>query len=362
MKIAVIYGTRPEAIKLAPVILEIQSRPEIDLYIINSGQHSEMTKEVEDIFSFSPDYNLEIMQKNQSLNHIVSSVLDRLDKLFDAIEPDLVIVQGDTSTVLSTGITCFHKKISIAHVEAGLRSNNLEHPFPEEFNRKVLSIIAKYNFAPTILAKENLINEGVPEDNIFITGNTVVDAVHLISSKLRGRTVGNKSNSKKILITAHRRENHGHGISCICNAVKTLINNRKDVEFIWPVHPNPNVHTFVHEELQKVERVHLLPPLSYLELSEELRDCFLIWTDSGGIQEEAPSYKKPVLILRNVTERPEVVTSGFGILTDTNVEKIIKMTNQIIDDEKFYNNMISNDNPFGDGSTANRIVEHILVN
>lgn len=361
MKIAVIYGTRPEAIKLAPVIKELQTHSEIDLYIINSGQHIDMTKEVEDIFSIIPDYNLGIMQKNQSLNHIISKVLDRLDSLLDEIEPDLVIVQGDTSTVLSTGMACFHKKIPIAHVEAGLRSNDLEHPFPEEFNRKVLSIIAKYNFAPTILAKENLINEGVPEENIFITGNTAVDAVHLIRSKLRERTVGNKSNIKKILITAHRRENHGSGISNLCNAVKTLIADREDTEFIWPVHPNPNVHTYVHEELQKVDRVHLLPPLSYLELSRVLSDCYLIWTDSGGIQEEAPSYKKPVLILRNVTERPEVITSGFGIITDTNIESIIEMTNRIVDDEQFYNNMISNDNPFGDGNAAEKIIEHILA-
>lgn len=354
-KILVVYGTRPEIIKLFPVIFELKNNPHFDLKIINTGQHAHMTKELEQFFKIKPDYFLDIMLENQTLNDTLSNVLKQLDPVLEKEKPDIAIVQGDTTTVLGTSIACFHRQIDVAHVEAGLRSFDIYQPFPEEYNRRAVSLIAKYNFCPTVNSFKNLENERVEGGKLFITGNTVVDAVNSVIAKLDLKS--NTYQRKKILITAHRRENHFDGIENICKAVLKVVEMLPDITFVWPVHPNPNVKGKVYELLGNIKSVRLLNPLPYQKLITEIYESHIIWTDSGGIQEEAPSFKKPVLILRNVTERPEVVESGFGKLVGTDTDKIVYSTLNLFNSPEEYQRMISGSNPFGDGSAARKIVD-----
>jgi len=358
MRIAVFYGTRPELIKLYPLIKELKTQ-KLNPIIVNVGQHKEILEELESEFSIHPDHKLEIMKTNQTLKDILVNVANAVEPLLKTIKPDLVLVQGDTSTVSTVAMLCFYNNIKIGHIEAGLRSFDLRHPFPEEFNRKLVSLISSYNFVPTENSKENLIKEGVDSETIYITGNTIVDTVNLMKSNNNQKPVDRKN---KILITAHRRENHGLGITEICNAVITISEEFPAIEFIWPLHPNPNVRKSVNEKISSLKNVRLCEPLNYSQISRELSECILVWTDSGGIQEECPAYKKPVLILRNVTERPEVITSGFGILTGTDVNNICRETRKLLKDASIYNNMISGVNPFGDGMASHRIVEIIKTN
>jgi UDP-N-acetylglucosamine 2-epimerase (non-hydrolysing) len=355
MRIAVAYGTRPEAIKLAPVILELKKR-NVELSIISTGQHKELLEEVEEIFHFQPDHKLEIMKENQSLNEIITNILHTIDPLLKKLNPDLVLVQGDTSTVMAISLACFNLNIRVAHLEAGLRSNNLKEPFPEELNRRIVSLAADLHFAPTKKAKDNLISEGISPEKVFTTGNTIVDAVYLIA---KNREAELDSTDKKILVTAHRRENHGEGIQEICLAVNTLAKENPNYHFYWPVHPNPNVKKVVEQELSNRTNINLLPPLSYDKLILLQQDSHLIWTDSGGIQEEAAALRKPVLILRNLTERPEVVESGFGVITGTNHQTIISETKKILGNAALYKKMTSGINPFGDGQSAKIICDLI---
>lgn len=357
-RITIVYGTRPELIKMVPLILEMKNDQRIELTIINTGQHKEMVDDMEKIFDIIPDYYLETMVPNQSLTQIHISICKTVEPVLLTINPDLVLIQGDTSSVAAVGIICFYNHINIGHVEAGLRSFNLNEPFPEEFNRKMVSIYSTLNFAPTPLAAQNLLNEGVAKANVFITGNTIVDMVKLIKNKLP-----KINNVKKIiLITAHRRENHGEGITNIISAIKTLVNEYSDIHFIWPVHPNPNVKDIVYKELSSFANVELTAPMDYFTLSGYLKSAFMVWTDSGGIQEECPSYKKPVLILRNVTERPEVIEAGFGMLVGTNTDLIVTVSRKLIQDERTYEGMISGINPFGDGYSSKKIVDVIFKN
>lgn len=357
MKIAIVYGTRPEIIKLVPLILKLRDHDQFELVLINTGQHREMVREVESLFNVTPHYSLDIMQHDQTLTDIQQNVAVKIEPILKQESPDMVLLQGDTSSVATVGTICFYNKIPVGHVEAGLRSNNLSEPFPEEFNRRVISIMARLNFAPTQLAADNLAREGVPSDRIIVTGNTVVDMVELVRGKIRTDRNGVH---KKILITAHRRENHGQGISDICAAVKEMTRDFPDIQFTWPVHPNPNVKGMVYKELDGLRNVSLLPPLNYLELIKELDESYIIWSDSGGIQEECPSFKKPLLILRNITERPEVVLSGFGELVGTDTRLIVQKTARLIQSRENYDQMVAGKNPFGDGTASDQIIKAIL--
>jgi len=360
LKILLAYGTRPELIKLAPLIFELKGRKNADLLIVNTGQHKEMVDELEKVFGIKPDLKLSVMTPNQSLNLVLSSIVMKISEVFHQFKPDLVIVQGDTTTVLSIGISAFYSQIKVAHVEAGLRSHDVYNPYPEEFNRRVVSLFASFNFAPTALSAKNLLKEKVNPKTVFVTGNTGVDAVQMILKK-RWKNK-NQFKGRKILITAHRRENHGKGIENICKAVIALLKTYPDIEFTWPVHPNPNVFESVEARLGKTKRVHLCQPLPYEELIREINESFLLWTDSGGIQEEAPSLKKPVLILRSVTERPEVIRSGFGILVGTDPTKILMQTKKLLSSKKHYAKMVSGKNPFGNGKASARIADILLKN
>ena len=352
--ILAVYGTRPELIKMAPLILSLKKKGEA-VKVLNTGQHRDMLIELEHLFGVFPDFSFDVMKANQDVNHVVSAIINKVSVLLKEESTRLVIVQGDTATVLAAAMAAYYSKIKIAHVEAGLRSFDMNHPFPEEFNRRVVSMIADYNFAPTEQSYQNLINEGVPSDKVFITGNTVIDALSILKGKLKK----GESNKKRILVTAHRRENHEGGIRNICHAILKILEDRDDIEFIWPVHPNPNVKNKVYDLLSNQASVTLSQPLGYLELLSVMNESYLIWTDSGGIQEEAPSFKKPVLILREVTERPEVVSSGFGILVGSNTQEIIKQTLLLLDSEKEYAMRISGANPFGDGMASEKIIKII---
>ncbi len=357
MKIYVVYGTRPELIKVAPLILKLRSLPHVTLTVVSTGQHKEMLTNLESLFGIAPDVSLDLMTTNQTVNSVVSKVIGSVDDLIQKNRPDLVFVQGDTATVLGTAMACYYAKVKVAHIEAGLRSFDLNHPFPEEFNRKVVSIFADYNFAPTVLSADNLIKEGVDKSKVFVTGNTVIDALNILSQKA---TV-NPSEKKIILVTAHRRENHGEGMIHICNAIKALLNQRMDVEFIWPLHPNPNVKDVVLSKMEGVDGISFTQPMDYVSLISTMKSAYLIWTDSGGIQEEAPSFRKPLIILREVTERPEVVSSGFGELTGTNSEKIIAATLRLLADKVYYNERVSGQNPFGEGDACDKILSTLSL-
>lgn len=357
MNIAVIYGTRPEIIKLVPLIMKLRQQPSVKLTLINTGQHREMVSEVEKLFHLKADFSLNVMQHDQSLTTILLNVAEKIEPVLKSLKPKVVLLQGDTTTVATVGTVCFYNKIPVGHVEAGLRSYNLAEPFPEEFNRRTISIMAEFNFAPTKLSADNLIKEGIHKDKVFITGNTIVDMVQLVRRKVKSQGLAKR---KKILITAHRRENHGGGLLNICSAVARVIERFPEIEFKWPVHPNPNVKETVYAELGKSKNVFLVPPLDYFSLVKELEESYLVWSDSGGIQEECPSFKKPLLILRNVTERPEVVSSGFGILVGTNADAIVENTTRLLNSKKAYFDMIQGQNPFGDGKASDAIVEILM--
>lgn len=359
-KVALVYGTRPELIKLAPVVFALKNSKQLAPVLINTGQHAEMVVDLEKIFGITPDYALGVMRKAQSINQLIANIIQGIEPVLKEINPEVVIIQGDTTTVFTTGMVCFNLGIKVAHVEAGLRSNDLFQPFPEEFNRKVVSIFSEFSFAPTRLAQENLVKEGVAGERIYLTGNTVVDAVNWMiqNAKFSSQTtLLNKklSNKKTILVTAHRRENHGNGIYNICTAIKNIIDEKNnEFHFIWPVHPNPNVKEVVKQELHACNNVTLTEPLPYFDLLAIIKESYMVWTDSGGIQEEVASLRKPVLILRNVTERPEIVKSGFGVLCGTKPSTIINKTLILLNKEE-YNKAINGTNPFGDGTAAKKI-------
>lgn len=356
MNVFAVYGTRPELIKMAPLIIELKKNKDLNLFVVNTGQHREMLTPLEEIFKIKADISLDVMSKGQSVSTVVSKVIQAMEAEFKKHKADLVFVQGDTATVLATAMAAYFSRVKIAHVEAGLRSFDLNHPFPEEFNRKTVSIIADYNFVPTHVSAQNLLNEGVPNNKIFIVGNTVIDALKLIQPLLKKSLEAKKT----ILVTAHRRENHGEGIRNICEAVLSLLKRDSELHFIWPVHPNPKVKEYVYQALGNQERVQLCEPMDYVELLSTIINSTLIWTDSGGIQEECPSFKKPVIILREVTERPEIISSGFGVLVGTSSEKILSQTNHIINDPTIYHQMTSGDNPFGDGIASKKILNVIF--
>lgn len=364
IKTITIFGTRPEAIKMAPLVNELNKRDNIDNKVCVTAQHREMLDQVLELFNIDTDYDLNIMKRKQSLTGITVNVLEGLEEVFQKEKPDLVLVHGDTTTTFAGALAAFYQKIKVGHVEAGLRTFDKYFPFPEEMNRKLTTGISDLNFAPTIGSKNNLLNEGVDEESIFITGNTVIDAMEFTvednyvfdNDELNAIDYNNK---KVIMVTAHRRENWGEGIENICNALKRIIEENEDVEVVYLVHLNPVVRDVVYKILGNLKRVHLLDPLDTKETHNLMNKCYMVMTDSGGLQEEAPHLGKPVLVLRNVTERPEAVKVGTVKLTGTNVNNILTLANELIKNKESYNLMSKAINPYGDGKASERIVDSI---
>lgn len=363
-KIIVIFGTRPEAIKMAPLVKELQRREKIETKVCVTAQHREMLDQVLDYFNIRPDFDLNIMKDRQSLSGITSRVLEGLEEIFKEEKPDMILVHGDTSTTFSAALAAFYNKIKVGHVEAGLRSFNKYFPFPEEMNRKLTGALADLHFAPTLNSKNNLLREGVDNENIYITGNTVIDAMeHTVKDNyiFENEQLNeiDYDNKKVIMITAHRRENWGDGIRNICKALLKIVDDNEDVEVVYLVHLNPIVKDVVYEMLGNNKRIHLLSPLDTEETHNLMNKSYMIMTDSGGLQEEAPHLGKPVLVLRDVTERPEAVEAGTVKLVGTDFDEIVLSAQKLITDNEYYQKMSRAINPYGDGLASSRISDII---
>lgn len=365
MKTLVILGTRPEAIKLAPVIKELK-RNEIEVIVASSGQHRELLDQVLGLFNIKPDYDLNIMSSNQGLIEVTLKTLEGLSKILEKEKPNLVIVQGDTTTAFTGALAAFYQKIPIAHVEAGLRTNSKYSPFPEEINRVIVDRLADFYFVPTKIAEKNLLDEGIKKDKIFITGNTVVDALYSIIDKdyQFDSQLDHLDFSKTILVTTHRRENFNQAMKEIYAAILMLVSKYSFLEIIFPVHPNPNVNLLAKNILGDHKRIHIIEPLPYKDFINLMSRCYLIMTDSGGIQEEGPVLGKPVLVLRETTERPELIQSGGGKLIGTNGRIIVEETSLLFDNQYEYQKMANVRSIYGDGKASQKIVrilkEHFL--
>ena len=362
IKIAVVFGTRPEAIKLAPVVLELSKDKRFHALTIVTGQHRQMLDQVLNLFHISPAYDLGVMTEMQPLARIVYRSVDRLDKVFREVRPDAVLVQGDTSSTFVASLAAFYNRIPVGHVEAGLRTADRWQPFPEEINRRLTSVLADWHFAPTELARHNLLREKISPQSIFVTGNTVVDAFRLVlrNTKPKLKLPMAVAGKRIILVTAHRRENHGEPMKSICLALSELVHRFPDVAIIFPVHPNPEVRKVVFPILSKHECVWLTDPLDYFQNVQLIRQSTLILTDSGGIQEEAPILGKPVLILRNTTERPEGVRAGVARLVGTKKTRIVQEASKLLSDPQAYRRAATVANLYGDGKAAKRIVNYLL--
>lgn len=375
-KILIIFGTRPEAIKMAPLVKEFKKNDKFNTKVCVTAQHRQMLDQVLDIFEIKPDYDLNIMKENQDLYDVTSNILLEIKKVFDDFKPDYVFVHGDTTTTFASSLAAFYKQIKICHIEAGLRTFNIYNPFPEEANRVLTSKLTTFHFAPTEKSMQNLLNENIDKNSILVTGNTVIDALFWVLKKIKNdknldkniyeklqNFINNKFEIKKdkfILVTAHRRENFGDGIKNICKSLKILAKNNPNINFIYPVHLNPNIKKPVSETLCNISNIHLIKPLDYLEFSYLMSLSYLVLTDSGGIQEEAPSLGKPVLVLRDTTERPEAVDAGTVKLVGTCIEKIVDNTQLLIDNKKEYEKMSKASNPYGDGKACEKIVKFIM--
>lgn len=365
-KIVVVFGTRPEAIKLTPVILAFNADPRFICRVCVTAQHREMLDQVLKVFGIIPDVDLNLMQPDQTLAALTTRAIESLDRYFIKEKPDMVMVQGDTTTVFCAALSAFYHHIPIAHVEAGLRTFNLTAPWPEEANRVLTSRLADLHFAPTAVSRENLLREGISSEKIFVTGNTVIDALFMALEKIKDtpsdisglaeKLMRPGSNSPLVLITGHRRENFGEGFQNICQAISQLAERFPEVSFVYPVHLNPNVQKPVYNLLAGYRNVHLIGPLDYLPFVALMDRSTLILTDSGGIQEEAPSLGKPVLVMRNTTERPEAVEMGAVKLVGTDVTAIIENTTTLLNDKKAYAAMVCAVNPYGDGKATDRII------
>ena len=363
----IIFGTRPEAIKMAPLVNQFLKDNRFETKVCVTGQHREMLDQVLSFFNIKPDYDLSLMKPNQNLYDLTGEVIAGLKPILESFKPDFVYVHGDTTTTMAASIAGFYYGAKICHVEAGLRTNNMLSPFPEEMNRQVTGRVASYHFAPTIKSQENLLKENLLKENILVTGNTVIDA--LLESSSRVKYLENEEvtslkskinfNSRIILVTGHRRENHGQGFINICDALKEIAVKNPDVEIIYPVHLNPNVLKPVTQLLGNIKNIYLVKPLSYPSFVWLMNKSYLIITDSGGVQEEAPSLGKPVLVMRDTTERPEALEAGTVILVGTNTNVIIKEAQELLDNSEKYKSMSSLHNPYGDGKACQRIIEFI---
>ena len=381
-KILLAFGTRPEAIKMAPLVKEFQKRvAQFETIVCVTGQHREMLDQVLTIFNIKPDYDLNIMKQGQDLYDVTARVLIGMRDVLKDVNPDVVLVHGDTTTSMAVALAAFYQQIPVGHVEAGLRTNDIYSPWPEEMNRQITGRIATYDFAPTLLSKKNLLKENVPEDKIIVTGNTVIDALYWVVDKIKndkaldieldmelkcaGYDVGRLSKGKKlVLITGHRRENFGEGFIRMCNAIKTLTEKYPEVDFVYPMHLNPNVRKPIHEvfgkDLSDLDNMFFIEPLEYLVFVSLMEKSSIVLTDSGGIQEEAPGLGKPVLVMRNTTERPEALDAGTVKLVGTDYDKIVGEVSRLLDDETYYNQMSHAVNPYGDGLACERIVSTFI--
>lgn len=380
-KILFAFGTRPEAIKLSPVIKYLERLPqEIEIKICITSQHKQLLRQVIDFFEIKEDVDLDIMTENQSLEYVTASVVTKMRDVLLDVQPDVLLVQGDTTTVFAAALAAYYQKIKVGHVEAGLRSFNKYSPFPEEMNRKLAGVLTDYHFAPTARAKENLLREGFSGSSVYVTGNTVIDALNLCLIKLNSFTLTQRKNIlletgldestcerlmnngfRLILVTAHRRESFGKSFEEMCGAMDEIVTKNKNVEIIYPVHPNPNVQAVVHRILKNNPKVHLIEPVRYEQLVDLMHRSYLLLTDSGGIQEEGPSLSKPVLVMREVTERPEGIESGVSKLVGTKREKIVSEVQRLLDDKNEYQNMTDKKNPYGDGLASHRIADILLA-
>ncbi|MDP7157141.1 MAG: UDP-N-acetylglucosamine 2-epimerase (non-hydrolyzing) [SAR324 cluster bacterium] len=361
MNLLFVFGTRPEAIKLAPLVLTLKAHFSVRVCV--TGQHREMLDQVLNLFQIVPDEDLNLMQSNQTLSALTGVVLESITTVLQEQPVDWLLVQGDTTTTMAAAMAAFYQGIPIAHVEAGLRTYNLETPYPEEFNRQVVSRIVHLHFCPTETNRQNLLQEGISPAAVHVTGNTVIDALHQV---LNGYTptlqLPFDLNRKMILVTGHRRENFGDGFTRICQALKTIAELRPNLEIVYPVHLNPSVQEPVQHMISGVQNIHLWEPQSYPEFVHLMRQAYLILTDSGGVQEEAPSLGKPVLVMRETTERPEAVEAGTVKLVGTNTERIVRETLHLVDDDLAYQTMSRVHNPYGDGKACQRILEIFCSN
>ncbi len=380
-KILMVFGTRPEAIKMAPLVISLKKENNyFNTVVCVTGQHREMLDQVLDIFDIQPDYDLNIMKQGQDLYDVTARVLTGMRDVLKEVKPDVVLVHGDTTTSTAAALAAFYQQIPVGHVEAGLRTNNIYSPWPEEMNRQLTGRIATYHFAPTPLSRENLLKEHVSDDKITITGNTVIDALHIVVNRLKNddalakeqdavllkagydtsRLTGGR---KLVLITGHRRENFGEGFIRMCTAIKDLTKKYPGVDFVYPMHLNPNVRKPIHEvfggDLTNLGNMFFIEPLQYLEFVYLMEKSTIVLTDSGGIQEEAPGLGKPVLVMRDTTERPEAVAAGTVKLVGTNYEKIMEETSALLDNEATYNKMSQAINPYGDGKACERIIQRL---
>lgn len=360
-KVMVVFGTRPEAIKMCPVVKELETRNELETIVSVTGQHREMLDQVLRAFDVVPDYDLSIMKEKQTLFDITINILEKTKAVLEEVKPDVVLVHGDTSTTFVTALACFYMQIPVGHVEAGLRTYNIYSPYPEEFNREAVGIIARYNFAPTEVSKQNLINEGKDPATIFVTGNTAIDALKTtVREDYTHEQLEWASDSRLIMITAHRRENLGEPMRNMFRAIKRIVDEHKDIKAIYPIHMNPVVREAANEILGGCDRIRIIEPLDVLDFHNFLARSYLILTDSGGIQEEAPSLGKPVLVMRDTTERPEGIAAGTLKLVGTNEEVIYKNFKLLLEDNVEYEKMSCASNPYGDGFASKRIAD-ILV-
>lgn len=365
LKVMTVFGTRPEAVKMAPLVKELEQNDSIDSVVCVTAQHRQMLDQVLEIFDIEPYYDLNIMQNRQTLMDITVRALEGLSEVLDKAKPDIVLVHGDTTTTFVGSLAAFYKKISVGHVEAGLRTFDKYFPYPEEMNRKLTGALADIHFAPTSISRTNLINEGIKPEKIYITGNTAIDALKTtVSGKYTFKNEKLKeidyANRRVIAVTAHRRENLGQPLENICNAIKYIADRYEDVEFVYSVHLNPAVQETAKSILGGHSRIHLIDPPDAQEFACLMNNCYFILTDSGGVQEEAPSLGKPVLVLRNETERPEGVTAGTLKLAGTEKDNIISLASELLDDQAEYNRMAKAVNPYGDGRAAERIVKALL--
>lgn len=379
-KIMLVFGTRPEAIKMAPLVKEFQKHPEqFETIVCVTGQHREMLDQVLHLFDIKPDYDLNIMKQGQDLYDVTARVLVGMRDVLKEAQPDVVLVHGDTTTSTASALAAFYQQIPVGHVEAGLRTHNIYSPWPEEMNRLITSRIATYNFSPTPLSKQNLLSEGVSEDKIVVTGNTVIDALYAVVNKIKNDVQMNSQlqeilkiagydierlngNRRLVLITGHRRENFGEGFISMCSAIKKLTEKYSEVDFVYPMHLNPNVRKPIREvfgEENEIPNMFFIEPLEYLPFVFLMEKSDIVLTDSGGIQEEAPGLGKPVLVMRDTTERPEALDAGTVKLVGTNYDKIVNEVSALLNDESYYNTMSKAVNPYGDGLACGRIIKSI---
>lgn len=362
-KIMLVFGTRPEAIKMSPLVKELKKRKTIETIVCVTGQHRQMLDQVLEAFDIVPDYDLSIMKDKQTLFDVTVNILENIKQVLEKVKPDVVLVHGDTSTTFVTALACFYLQIPVGHVEAGLRTYNIYSPYPEEFNRQAVSIISQYNFAPTELSKENLLNEGKKAETIYVTGNTAIDALKTtVRAEYTHPELEWAKNSRLILITAHRRENLGEPMRNMFRAIRRVMDEHPDVKAIYPIHMNPIVRKIANEILGGDERIHIIEPLDVLDFHNFQAKSYLILTDSGGIQEEAPSLGKPVLVMRDTTERPEGIQAGTLKLVGTEEEAIYKSFKELLENDESYEKMAHASNPYGDGKACQRIADILEKN